>query len=29
MMKPTIFERLGSLFRNLRKKAEREKAKGK
>ena len=29
MMKPTIFERLGSMFGNLRKKAEREKAKGK
>jgi len=28
-IKPTLFERLGSLFGNLRKKAEREKARGK
>ena len=29
MMKPTIFERLGGMFGNLRKKFEREKARGK
>ena len=29
VIKPTMFERLGSLFGNLRKRAEREKAKGK
>jgi hypothetical protein len=28
-MKPTVFERLGGMFANLRKKFEREKAKGK